>query len=68
MSGHRFTALALACLALAATGAPAWAQPAPQGAAWQHADRAYEAFAAGDPAAASQAMASALALDPGPEA
>lgn len=68
MSGHRFTALALACLALAATGAPVWAQAAPQGAAWQHANRAYEAFAAGNPAAASQAMASALSLDPGPEA
>ena len=56
MNGCRVTALALACLALATPGmqAQAQAQSQPQDTAWQHASRAYEAFAAGDATAASR--------------
>ena len=68
MNGCRVTALALACLALATPGmqAQAQAQSQPQDTAWQHASRAYEAFAAGDATAASREAARALALDPTP--
>lgn len=66
MNARRLSALAIACLALAAMGSRAEAQSLPAAPAWQHADRAFEAFAAGDPAVASQSMARALALDASP--